>query len=465
MIKKNNLIAFLILTFAFIFFSPSFSLFFISDDFFLISFNSIGGIFKISPSYNHYIPIFLSCLFIIKQLFGINPFFFHLYAVSVHLINIFLVFIFTREFFKHSRKALLISLCFSIFFSHYETIYWITGMANSLMTMFYLSSLILFQKFVKTGKSIQLFITTVLTCLAVLSHEHAITLIPVIIIYGIYKRVKLENYKLLLIPAVLFCIISLLKIENTHLDLVKIATFSQFYQSVIRSNIYLLIPIPFIVDNIPKGIPLPAFLITMVIVFKLIKKERKLLFCLIWLEIHIFLFSSTSLPQPRYFYLASIPALCLIISLLSHFKKSIQFVTYLFLLIGFIIFLSNRGKEWEKTSMIMHKTIASLKNTYPRFPQDKKVYFINLPDSLNGPPWNAYLFRNGVERIIEYSYGIFPNSTYYLRTAKNTPLLRNDPYMSMEKVLKMNHSFLIFYRDGNFYPIGEKIKEEKQMQE
>ncbi|OGG15384.1 hypothetical protein A3D77_07640 [Candidatus Gottesmanbacteria bacterium RIFCSPHIGHO2_02_FULL_39_11] len=459
--KKKNLILWLILLFAFIFYSSSLSFFFISDDFFHISFNRLAEIFKISPSYNHYIPVFLSSLFIIKKLFGTNPFVFHLYVVLLHILNIFLVYVFTKEFLKSSRKALIVSLLFSFFYSHYEAVYWITGTTNSLMTLFYLLSLISFQMFTKTRKNICLVFTGVLIPLAFLSHEHAITLIPIIICYGIYRKVRVKNYKILLLPIFLFCFISILKIENTHLEVVKIATFSQFYQSVIRSNIYLLIPIPFIVDNIPKGIPLLAFLILMIIIFILIKKETKLLFCLIWLEIHILLFSSTSLPQPRYFYLASIPALCLIISFLSYFKKNVQFVPYMFLLIGFIIFLSNRSREWKETSMIMRQTITSLNTMYSRFSKDKKVYFVNLPDSLNGPPWNAYLFRNGVERLIEYASGILPNNIYYLKTVKNNILLRNDPYINTKELYRINNSAVMLYKEGKLYFSERKIKEEK----
>jgi len=66
---------------------------------------------------------------------------------------------------------------------------------------------------------------------------------------------------------------------------------------------------------------------------------------------------------------------------------------------------------------------------FPVYPTDKKIIFINFPDSLNGPPWNAYLFRNGMEETIEYLYGVFPSNVQYARTMPLTLRLRNDPYL------------------------------------
>lgn len=268
-----------------------------------------------------------------------------------------------------------------------------------------------------------------------------------IIVFGIYYKIKRKNFAFLIFPIVLFSLLSLFKIETVHAEIVKIPTFLRFIQSVIRSNEYALLPFPGVIE---KNTKVTLFFLTfcMLSIWMLIKKDKRLIVPFLWLEIQIVLFSATSLPQARYFYLASIPALWLTVHLILKLNKYIQFIVLIILIVGFINFLSARSAEWRESSRITYNTIAEIKKIIPQFPQDKKVYFINLPDSVNGPPWNAYLFRNGMERVIQYVYGRLPNNIYYLSTEKNNILLRSDPYMKKENLSKINGITLV-YELGN----------------
>ncbi len=168
---KKNWPVILFLAEVFFFYLPSVKLYFAADDFFYTSFFDIKQIIGFFPGLYHYSPIFWFFMFLLRNLSGLNSSLFHLTAVILHLINISLVYILGGIILKNKLKTFLSSLLYAFFFSHYEVVYWVTGIDTSLMTFFYLSGLYFYIIFTEKRKPAYLYLFNLFTVLALLTHE------------------------------------------------------------------------------------------------------------------------------------------------------------------------------------------------------------------------------------------------------------------------------------------------------
>ena len=166
---------------------PSLLLYFVSEDLkfalliddltFFESFRNIwfpsaaflneGGLFR---------PIVSTINLIDYSLWGTNAFGYHLTNALIHLINIQLVYHFTLRLFKNVNISFL---CSAIFLFHpilANSIYWISGRTDMVACSFYLTSLIITDKYLK-GMDLKYFILSQVSFLAaLLSKEISITL-------------------------------------------------------------------------------------------------------------------------------------------------------------------------------------------------------------------------------------------------------------------------------------------------
>ena len=167
----------------FLFYKEALSYFFISDDFLVFaSVKNLFDLIKIDPYNNHYTPIIKTIYFFLSEIFSFNPFPYHLYAIAIHLLNVYLVYSLSKIFFNQRLKNILSALIFAFFFANYEVVFWFGGSNNSLLVTFYLLSLLSLIKFIKTKKNLFSLLFQVGFICALLTHEYAISLVPVGII-------------------------------------------------------------------------------------------------------------------------------------------------------------------------------------------------------------------------------------------------------------------------------------------
>jgi len=119
---------FLLVIINLLFYLPSLKFFFVSDDFYFLSVNSLIEALKFRPDFNHHIPVFWFVIWLIKSIFGLSPFIFHLVTLLVHVLNVILVYFLGLLLIKNKTLALLAAIIYSFFFSHYEVVYWVTGL-------------------------------------------------------------------------------------------------------------------------------------------------------------------------------------------------------------------------------------------------------------------------------------------------------------------------------------------------
>src|SRR3989344_9015993 len=167
---KTSLPLIFVIFLSFLYFIDTSKYFFISDDFYYLSFDSFISIIYPQNISQHYIPLFMTVLLIIKKIFGLNPFPFHLLTISVHLVNSVLFYVLAKQFLK-GFLPLLAVMVFTFIFSAYETAFWITGLSLSLMLMFSLLTFNIFFRWLKTGKKSLLLLINLFSVASFLSHE------------------------------------------------------------------------------------------------------------------------------------------------------------------------------------------------------------------------------------------------------------------------------------------------------
>jgi len=444
------MILLIVLFLAFLFYKETLLYYFISDDFlFFINNKRFFDLVKINPDSNHYSPVVYVSNYFLQQIFHSNPFFYHLFSLSIHLINICLVYWLTSLFIKDKVKSVIAGLIFAFFFASYEVVYWYGANNNLLLVTFYIVSLIFLIKFIQTKKVFYSLIFQTALVIAILTHEYAVSLIPVGLIYWFLfakERSLIKLIKIFLFPSVIFLLITILKFFLVKISLlVRTPSLFKTTAFILRSFVYLFIPNPYLIDKIPNLFIPVIFLVILVFLFKFTKNKRTL-FLLLWATITIFIYSLTSAPQARYFYLSFIPVIIYILSVLK-IKKPITIFYLLFIFISGVIFLQNQKYYWRLSSQITKNVIRDVKKYYPSPQKDDVLYFINLPDSSNDSIWKAYVFRAGFKELLNNFININPKKIIYLTSYQPTVHTIEAPYVNADKLnslVKQNNVVFVY---------------------
>ena len=463
------MVLFIILFLAFFFYKESLLYYFISDDFISLSNKkNLLDLFRVDPLNNHYTPVNGIINLSLYKIFGANPLPFHLFAILVHLLNIYLVYRLAKIFINDKIKSILATLLFAFFFANYEVVYWFGATNNSLMVTFYLIALLSLIKYVKKKKILSCLLFQASFVIAFFTHEYAISLIPVGIIYWfLFTKAKnpKEFIKLFLLPIIVFLGTTVLKIFFVKMPLlVRVPSLLKFFAFSLRSFVYLFLPNPYLVDKIPNLFIPIIFLVILVFLFRLTKNKRTL-FLLIWATTTIFVYSLTSAPQARYFYLSFIPVIIYILSVVNIGKakippakrdgiklflpKSNTIFYLLFILISGLVFLQNQKYYWQLNSEITKNVIKDMKKYQSTIKKTDVLYFVNLPDSSNDSIWKAYVFRAGFKELLNNFVNIYTKKIVYLTSFQSTLHTIEAPYVKPNKLklLSKENSVVFVYQE------------------
>jgi hypothetical protein len=165
--------------------------FFLSDDF-----EQIGRVLEGDVSFTwgleqggFFRPLFILSYVIDGTLWGTTPFGYHLTNIALHALNSFLVYILSARLLRRNGHDTAISfrisaaagLIFLLLPSHTEAVSWISGRADLIATVFFLSALIFYDSYRQERSSLYLAATLGFFMLALLAKESALCL-PLIII-------------------------------------------------------------------------------------------------------------------------------------------------------------------------------------------------------------------------------------------------------------------------------------------
>ncbi len=183
-----------------------------------LSFGNICTIF--SPGTfvcNNYQPVTILSLAVNYALGHLNPEGYIASNILLHLINVFLVFIFIRKLSRSDPVASLCALLFGIHPMHVESVAWVTGRKDLLFSVFYLSSLLWYLRYLeKTGRERRAAycIVFVLLVLSLLSKSAAVTLPVVFLLLDQHAGRKISTRCIVeklpfLVPAIVLGIVAI----------------------------------------------------------------------------------------------------------------------------------------------------------------------------------------------------------------------------------------------------------------
>ena len=153
-----------------------------------------GSYYKIAGGEAGYRPIATLSYYLIFAFAGLNPFYFHLVSVLIHIANACLVYLLCFRVLPNKSHALLAGLLFACHPALTEAVDCISFNEDLLAALFYLLSLILYVKTTHNQVAIAAYILSLICYfLGLLSKEMAITLPGIVFLYDIAFRGEGEN--------------------------------------------------------------------------------------------------------------------------------------------------------------------------------------------------------------------------------------------------------------------------------
>lgn len=121
--------------------------------------------------YNYYRPISSLFYAIVYRVSGLNPAGYHLTNIIVHSLNALLVFYLIYKLFANYGLALLTSLLFCVHPLHTESVSYISGLAELLVSLFVLLAAVYYINYTESRKAVKYFVSLFCFVLALLSRE------------------------------------------------------------------------------------------------------------------------------------------------------------------------------------------------------------------------------------------------------------------------------------------------------
>lgn len=413
-IINRNLIIFLI-PFIVLFYTPSTTNFFSSDDWFHLRITQINSfsefinffVFTQTPqSATFYRPLSTQLFFYFFQtFFGLNPIPYHLFILFIFSLSLYLLFQFTKIFTGNTKIAFLSVFFYGFASSNFSRIYFLSHLQEPLLVFFTLLTLIWYLKKESTLKS--MLITLLFFVGALGSKETAVIIPGVLILIDLYrKKINLKKIFPFVGLAVIYLFFRLVffgvaKGDSYIWDFSALKTINSAFWYFLWS---LGAP-EFLVDYVASGLKivprlfqvLPVYaeillsvlllqLLFFIILFIRNIKQRLIIFTLVFFTITLlpFLF----LPWHKFTVELGLPmiGISVMFSILSVDKRKILAATFILLFLGLNIlshFLMFKTHYIITRAKISSRVFEYFKSNYPELPTDKTILFTNNIQSEN----------------------------------------------------------------------------------
>ncbi|HEX7297090.1 MAG TPA: tetratricopeptide repeat protein [Pyrinomonadaceae bacterium] len=177
----------------------------------------------------YYRPVFLLWLLLNYKLFALSPAGWHATNLVVHLLATWLVFVLARRLTSDHLIAAIAGFLFGVHPVHVESVAWVSGVTDPLMTVFFIAAIVLYLQIrpeteVPAGSSGEhpqrillrpLLLSLLFYALALLTKEAAIVLLPLVICYELLlgkqsTRSRFKSSFLTVLPYVAVTIVYLI---------------------------------------------------------------------------------------------------------------------------------------------------------------------------------------------------------------------------------------------------------------
>jgi tetratricopeptide (TPR) repeat protein len=353
----------------------------------------------------NYHPLTVLVFALEYRMFGFNAAGYHTVNLFLHLINICLVYYAVIALCDKKEVALLVALLFGIHPIHVESVAWVSELKDLLYAMFFLSSYILYLKFVKSQHRKYYFLALLMFLLSLLSKAMAASL-PVLLLLTDYYKGRKFTVKNLLSLAPFFLLALILGVVAIYAQQsveAITATYYPFFQRFVFASygfvMYLvkfIFPLnlsPFYPYPIIYGAPLPWYLYGFVIVvigiiigvIYSLKKTKNFFFGIGFFAVTIFLVLQllpvgNAIMADRYTYIPSIGIFYLAaLGLIYLWNKKLKPLVPIILL-AFVIFFSvkayNMSGVWKNGMTLWNAVIGQFQNV-PFAYNNRGVIFMN----------------------------------------------------------------------------------------
>ena len=145
---------------------------------------------------NCYLPLTIITYAIEYSLFGLNPVPYHVFNLILHLLNVYLVFIFIQKLANKKEISIIVALVFAIHPMHVESVAWVSERKDVLYSFFFLCSLISYLNYLKKDFEWKYLIYCFLFfVLSLLSKPAAVPLPIVLILIDYYFSLNIFDKK------------------------------------------------------------------------------------------------------------------------------------------------------------------------------------------------------------------------------------------------------------------------------
>jgi tetratricopeptide (TPR) repeat protein len=143
----------------------------------------------------YYRPLFLVWLLANFKLFGPDPLGWHIAAIAAHLLATLMVYFFVRALTKNAVISIITTLLFGLHPSHIETVAWVSGVTEPLVTIPLLGSLLCYMRLDDAGRGWTVG-ALLLYSIALLQKETAVMLPAILLAYDwlFVREARRENY-------------------------------------------------------------------------------------------------------------------------------------------------------------------------------------------------------------------------------------------------------------------------------
>jgi tetratricopeptide (TPR) repeat protein len=318
------------------------------------------------------------------NIWGLDPFGYHLSSLILHLINIVLVYYFVRLFSGNKFITSLITLLFAIHPMKVEAVAWIAARVDVLYAMFFLLALIFYTLYLRRAYKIQYLVSSILFFLLSLLSKPAAVVFPMVCFLIDYYHGRKWNIRIVLekIPYLLLAIamgVITLLAQRPDSAAVGIANFSimeRFFLSTYSLMFYFFKTIfPIKISNFydfPQKLSFlhyvsPLFILVLAFIMYKNRLNKSFIFSMLFfitnllLVIHIIPTGNRFITADRYVYIAQLGLLLAIMFIYLSAKengKNIITGSLVVLSIFYLAVTFNRNAVWNNGVTLWADAVA-----------------------------------------------------------------------------------------------------------
>lgn len=324
-----------------------------------------------------YRPLFLLNLFLNYQIWGQNPFGFHLTSIFLHIANSILIFFLLKKVLGTDKiiYPLIGAIIFAVHPVHVEPVSWISGVPDLLCTFFFLLSFLFYLRYGESSRLKPLTLSITFFIFSLLSKEVAIVL-PVIILgydFSKEKKIYLNRLSIFTLVSLIYILLRITVLGKPigilHFSLTGLKHLVEFVAGYIKLlfipwhlGFYFTVPEKGIVDN--AGMIFSAVALGVMTFFAF--KNRKSLFSLFWLFVTLLpslslSFYSNPIYAERFLYLPSCGFVFFLTSIVMSFQRY-QRVIMLPIFLAVIVLSAitiRTNQDWRDDEVFYSKAIKN----------------------------------------------------------------------------------------------------------